>query len=954
MIQSAITYHCPRCSTWRKGMICEHIKKRILIKLTEEIEYIDPASLEQIGHNVISVIEGQSLIHHGINKDYMPCKSTVDSFSNDSTIVGEYSTDKNYFKSSRSTKSSTQPIYKKINTDITHANGHTKPNGPDKIYLVSSRVEPPSFRSNFNSTPLAQSFGEKIIFLDARELAKHIYNQTIDNQTYATCYKEFFPEFRQNLNNYEYYGKVPAQCEGHILSNTAIDAINAHYEHHNICMLYGVSGSGKTQAAIDFIHENKNDFENYLWISGEDWKQDTPLSAIQRSRGGTAINVAGIFNTGKTILVLDNIGRELDKTQFAELNAGFIKGSVVLATSQIGNPTKNFYLGIPSLSEDVALQILGEKSISVTDLCKNFIRKCLSFPIILSTARNMITQQGIPKEELYREVLNSPDVVSGADGTSIMRQILKKLGPNESNALTKIANSGCTTHDLTFLRHFIGISVCSTLQRLSILMPTAIPNTTRIHDLVCLAAQNNLSSTDLVKEIEEYISAENGDMKPSILKQIHLSFTQLSEEHARRGKRIPDWLTYALLQIERKEKHQLYDSIHSMQFTAELTLASIMCIVDAKEAYSYTIEDHDKRKSYYRECAEIFRKAFLDSSCDDIKAELLYHRAKALRRCGEDHAALTCFKEHLDIRPKWHATHGQIAHLGSKKVVAATIKKEGKESMLILIDNILQDAPSIPLRVSLAAIAKMRSYRDIASVISTNSDQVQKLADIIATSALEGLDQFYEAFVSFTSIFGYHHSLCCMQLANSLPEILAIAPEFVEKRQWVSACEALSNISTTAKQEANTKLSQRSIEASIRFADEIYTKEELKAYDARAIAKAYLAAELPQKALNAIAKVPATNIDHWLLYRKTIALLQTNASSKAVNTATNALDLALQDTGAKHQISAYHSLLSSCHEAAENYTDALSEAQLALKKCSSEKYKHELQKKIDALANFAS
>ncbi|WP_026838875.1 hypothetical protein [Gillisia sp. JM1] len=91
----------------------EYIKQRIVKNLIEEIECISPTNLELIGNNIVSILENQRMIHHGINKDYKPSGYTVDSFNNNSKIIAEYSTDKNYFGDS-SRKGALIPIYKKI------------------------------------------------------------------------------------------------------------------------------------------------------------------------------------------------------------------------------------------------------------------------------------------------------------------------------------------------------------------------------------------------------------------------------------------------------------------------------------------------------------------------------------------------------------------------------------------------------------------------------------------------------------------------------------------------------------------------------------------------------------------------------------------------------------------------------------------------------------------------
>ncbi len=923
----------------------EPIKQLIINKLIEEVTLIDPTSIELIGNNVVSIIESKRLIHHGINKNYKPSGYTVDSFSNDSTIVVEYSTEKNYFFDS-SPKGVTQPIYTKITKDINHAVKHNLPNGPTKIYLISTEEEPSSFRAKFNTTPIAKSQGLKTIIYDARELAKLIYEQSIKNPTYADFYRQFFPGFSQNLDNYEYYGVVPAQCEQYTSEPLVLQAINNHFElGKDICVLYGVSGVGKTQATIDYVHSENTNYENILWISGDDWLKDTSLRSIRRSRGGTPVNVAGLFNASKTLLVIDSLERTLAIAQLAELEVGFTKGSRILSTSQISNVGNEFYLQTPTLSEDVAIQILGEDTVNPSQRGKEVALACSFSPLILSTIRSLIDIEEIPQNELYTEVLSDPDAITGEDGLSIMARILNKLNPKMMEALKKIANSGSYQHDSNFLNHYLGILNRNSLQKLSILLQTNIPGILKMHDLIAKSIQDNLNSADISSAIESYINKYYGEMSPSVLREVHICYKQLCEEEIRRGEREPDWISYALLQLEGEAKENVYKKIFDKEIMQIESLAALMSVIDAKEIHSYTIKDKDEKSSYYESCAKEYHKGFEVFTNEDMKAELLHHQGKALRRCGKFDESLECFDQLLKLK-NWHATYGQIAHLGTQYGVDKKIKERGEEAMRQLITFILEDSSSVPLRVSLAAFARLRSYYELKKAIESNPENVNILGNIIAMSALEGLDQFYEAYVSFTSLFGYTNSATCVELAESLPEMLAMPPEAIDKYQWVSACEALTNTAIAAQRSAKMELSKQMILASIAYADKISQKNKLGSYEARAIAKAYVAAGKPQDALDAIAKVAENDVNHWLLYQKAEALLKLGSFSDALDTISKALELAIKDTKAKYSLSSYYDLKCQCYEKLGKVTNALEELHFAIKHCSTEKYKFSLEQKL--------
>jgi len=924
----------------------EHIKKRIIKGLIEEIVCLDATGIELVGHNYISLREGQHLIHHGINKNYMPSGYTVDTFSDDSTIVGEYSAEKGYFDYSGN---SDTPVYGKINKDITHAISHKKPSGPETIYLISNQEENSSFRAKFNASENGQLYGNKLTIIDARELAKGIYELSISNSSVADFYKDFFPNFSQNLDNFEYFGKLPNICDSYVSEKEILNSIAAHYgKGNNICVLHGVSGSGKTQAAIDFIHKNTHAFHNYIWISGDDWKENATLSSVQRTRGGLPVNVAGLFNSTKSILVVDNCGRGIDEKYFEELKVGFEKGGVVLFTSQIAVPQSRLYLSIPQFSKTSALEILGENPSSPTQICTEFISKCRFSPLILSMVRKIAVEQGVEREILYREVLNDPELVDDSQGSSIIKKILGRLEPKALHALSMIANSGQNSHDAQFLRSYIGILCCNTLQKLSILVPENTLGVLRLHDLVSIAVQSEIESRPIATSIESYISDNKGDMSPSILRQIHLCFEQLHNEHLRRGNRGIDWIHYALLQCDSDLKRVLHKELHELKITQNSNLATVKSIIDAKEIHSYTINDHDLRRTYYGECIEVYDKAIEDSHSKNVRLELLHHKGKALRRCGIHDQALATFNTLLALEPEWHATHGQIAHLGSQHGVDKEVRTKGENAMRILLSDMLLDFNSVPLRVSLSAFARLRSYRNITQELNRQHDQVKQLANIIIMSALEGLDQFYEAYVSFTSVFGYYHSDICVNIVEVIPEMTVIPPTQVERKQWFSACEALTNSSIAAGREGKDELSSRLIAAGLNFANEICVNEKLSSFDARCVAKAFIVGKAPEKAIDAINKVTEDQINHWLLYEQTKAYLELGEDKyqDALICAERCFKIAQTDDRAVSRISIYHDLLSKCHEALKDYDNAGEELKNAVKNCSDEKYKAELEQRL--------
>jgi tetratricopeptide (TPR) repeat protein len=266
-----------------------------------------------------------------------------------------------------------------------------------------------------------------------------------------------------------------------------------------------------------------------------------------------------------------------------------------------------------------------------------------------------------------------------------------------------------------------------------------------------------------------------------------------------------------------------------------------------------------------------------------------------------------------------------------------------------LIDRMMFDFSSVPLRVSLAAIAHLRSYSNVVKEVSSRGDDVRQIADLISISALEGLDQFYEAFVAFTSKFGYEHRETVVALAESIPELLSVPPESIGERQWASACEALSNAAISARGANKPSLAERLLASMEIFAQAIVASGIDNPYTVRVVVKAFVTAGLPAVALQICEKAAPTTKDHWILYRKSQALLDINQVKDALDVGREALGEALKDSKAKDHIPSYHEQLSKCAEVHGDLPLAVACCEDAIKAGPNDKYLLHLKERLSRL-----
>ena len=686
---------------------------------------------------------------------------------------------------------------------------------------------------------------------------------------------------------------------------------------------------------IEYVHYKAKEFQNYIWIAGDDWQADTSLSSIQRTRGGIPVNVVGLFNKLKTILVIDSLERDVNENDFAELSEGFEKGGRVIITSQIKSSV-NFSMAMPDLSDAVAIKILGEKN--TEGIVGKVVNKCKGFPIMLSAIRNIVLYEGVDKNELYSEVLTNPEELVTTDGVSLFRIILSKLSSQTHEMLKKLVNTGTAIYDIGFVRFYCGVLPCNALQKLSILITTNTPGVVKIHDLICSAMMERDESDKAVEALAKYIDGRKGEMTPSILREIYLMRHKIATY--KKNNLENDWLTYALLQIEGNEKDEIIEKIYAQKFKPDMDLAMVKCLIEAKELRGYHVKQREEAEEYFDKLVQEY-ESYLEIVQDvDIRAELLHHLGKTYRRRNKFEESFNCFKSLLEIKPSWHATYGQIVTLGTMKV-SSEIKDEAEKCMRRLLEDMLEDAEHVPLRVSLATIARMRSYRTITNEIVNTAERVEKICQIVASAALEDIGQFFEGFVSVTSVFAYHYSGCCLALAESVPDMIMVSPQMIEKRQWINACEALTNIVLYNEKNINNQLFDILIDKAIEFGRAQLTQNRISTYDARAIAKAYITSGDGKMALEVINSIPEEKKDHWILYRQAEAENMIG-EIKAIETALRAIELLEKDKKNINRKSSYYHLLSKCYYRSEEYEKSNEALLKAIDLCQDEKYKQDL------------
>ena len=440
------------------------IQECIVNILADEITSISPTDLEKISCRLVEQITGEKMQEFGVNSNGRPVSGTVDGTSDNSSIIYECSTEKNYF---------TDKNFKKISKDIDHAIKYSKAPHGLKIFLISSQKEPVKFREKFNAYKSQKYSQYDISIYAAVKIADLIFESILENAQAMDFYQVFFPRFALEMDKYTYYGTPPRHCERYVSNELGLASIEDHFTKCPICILYGLSGAGKTELSKEFSLLQIEKGMNCLWITGDDWKENKSFRDIKGGRGGNSINVAGIFNSHKTLLVIDDLKRKINNNDFEELDDGLRIGSQILVTSQFYNIGVEYYLKIPKLSIDSLMQILGESEDTISNNGRFVLQKCMSLPLILSTIYNMVDKIGIEREEIYINILNHIEDLKDGEGKSVIKRILSNLAESDYRALEKIANSKIYMYEAKLLKKFIR-PICFLIYTIFLLFRTIV------------------------------------------------------------------------------------------------------------------------------------------------------------------------------------------------------------------------------------------------------------------------------------------------------------------------------------------------------------------------------------------------------------------------------------------------------------------------------------------------
>lgn len=853
------------------------VKIQSINRIINDLQSLSSSDFENVGHNVVCLLENKVFRHSGVNKDNQPVKGSVDTISQDGIVVAEYSIDKEYFKSSK------KPLH-----DLNHAFKTQKQ--CKKLYLISNQEMPPSYCNKIEESEDFKQYIRKadILFYGVKELAEEIYKKSED-LTVRDLFCYYLTSYSNYVEQYECFGRVPQQDSDYITNPEIQEALKNHFKTNNICILNGVSGSGKTQSSIEFA--KKSDRE-VIWLNGPDFENAQTLSSVKAGRNGNAFNIAGAFNTGNKLLIIDDLKRKVSGSSFEELQAGLDRGSCILCTSQIHNDD-DIYLTIPSFSKNLISKILkeepdfvcSEENQEIYEICKNS-------PIALKYISN--TYNSVPKfqarNDFYKDILSDVDSITNDKCESLIQKIIEKITDESTRKLLSfICSIDIDGFNTEILYKLLKIKM-KNLEDLSILFPERAYNVLHIHDFVRKALHEcgDCSNINYLNFMTSVVKELNGKMTTSILHQAYLSRPLFKSYLKPEINKDLIWLYYLMLQINGDEREFTALLFKDKQITEQTIFPELLCIIDSNETFllSETKEESDKAKVYQNWIRALENVLKIFHSNNEYLAEIYHHLGKAYRRSRRYSDAKSCFDKVLAIRPNSYETWNQIINLGCSRNAPDNLQKIGKEYYEKLLLQVKQTPSSVTLRIKLALVtfSNYRQYKNIAQ----KAENIEIFSNIIRQSYLQGFEQIYESFVSFVRLYGYNHPLETKKLFESISSIILIDANYKNIEKFSDFLDAFSSVYELIDEHQK----KEEIKAVLLSVVNSSLHEKINSFEKRAILKTYCSVNEAKMAIKYFEKNCNKNEqyckdDFYLLYYYAKALYMENKYEESLDICKN-------------------------------------------------------------------
>lgn len=788
-------------------------------EVMSELALLSASELEVVGHCVVCAIEGEPMAHRGLSTNNNPSGYTVDTFSHDRVVAAEYSTEPDYFESG----------FSKLKKDAKHV--HEELNAVSRVYFVSnsecrnSKLEP---AHQVVRKELTTILPQDIMILSARELADEIVERFVLGANQLSIQiADILPAVQRQRDLHVFELAVPILPKAFVRDEHRYKLISERVGSERVCVVFGLSGEGKTLATADWVRANSNDFEHVLWIQGVDLPASMNFEAVPVARYGSKVNLASRLASGRTLVVVDDYEGSLDSLVDAfNLHSG--PDSRLLVTAQRVSSSCHAPIRFRGVSDLTAAAILG---LEVNDsLCRAMSNECSNLPLALGLIKDL-KDDGVNKQMLISDLSDLPhgeDTQGQTIAKRLMRRHVTSLG--QELAGLKILGS---SYESALLDFIFPCFRTRKLEHRAMLIRDSVDQYT-LHKLVWNALDHIDLPHDSSTEARfwDYV-AENVLIEPR-----HFRVTlELQRDLVRRCKPTPpkpNLRALAYLKLSEGSDDQEFIE-HVANSSPELDWFAVAAWIEALE---WRVRHSPNTKEVALDAAE--RLANVTPKNEATRALLLHHQGKFLNLARSFQKAYAMFESVLEVDPHFYQARLALARIDRRE--------KRNKSAISHLESIIEASRNSPAKIGISVV--LAAYAETASYPSLQKkyikDDPEPFFELYERSNVEGFDQPLRTLIAFGRALEYNAPHTMLEFAKRVP--LPAVSEVLSERAAGDWGELFLILAACSDRVGESK--KRDVFA--KDAAEFLTKGPPKSFVATRTAKAYLLCDQPDSALAAL------------------------------------------------------------------------------------------------------
>lgn len=734
----------------------QKLKQAAVSALVKDIEQLDATGIEYVGHCLLQAIEGVSLIHRGLNTDGKPVGYTLDTFSANRSIIGEYSTEAGYF----------DDPFKKLKGDCQHA-VKLAPQF-SLLYLISNQ---PCRNTDWLlvSKAVKAELGEKATFeiYDRDRLANDIYDHAVIKNSMVEYFADFLPSLWRVWTENAISHAVPESPLDYVDDETRTQVIANSLAKESIVAVHGISGTGKSYASIAYASKHKDAFRNVIWVSGKELDGIGSLKAVKIARLGVDVNLDSQLCTSPCLLVID------DWKGDAAAVAGLIPkslhpGTRVLVTC-IDKPKEGIKsVDMPVLSKPAAASVLelGLSNKPNPEQSQEICERVGSHPLTLAIIRDTVRELGVSWQTLVDDLPNIPKY-EGPNHETILQRIILNHSAGVADELRVLKRLSVGAVDAALVLAVLGAGGLAKLLRRSLLRKDG-RGMFRMHEIVftCLQHFGGGGITDAAIDTK--------------LKQFFRETWEAGSYHFQRSLQIHAAIIQSWVNVDDPKPsletylYQLVESIpKSVVFSEKLRAYAMGSLVTQREACISIVEAIEQR--YQNEANEQDKERILNEGIGNIskglekvadgklKTDLLHHRGKLLLWSKKTESAAADFEEVLKRDSGAFQSHLQMA-----RIMAQDNNQECSKHIEKILSTFESDREAVSITIVLAAFTELEKKPNANLRETRLVSNVSLLMEAISLAVAEGFSQPYRTLGRIGRYIFYPHPKAMIQMAEEV------------------------------------------------------------------------------------------------------------------------------------------------------------------------------------------